>query len=1336
MTARAERPLLYVIHALADEGWVLGRMLPALGLAEGQYRTQTGGGLGALQIDQIVKAVEDCRFTAIVVSSAWDRFREFAMTLALHVAVEAGDPKFVVITRGVPPESLSLGLRVWSNLDCADEEKTKQCLGRLRKHLDLAVPIAPPRPESPYPGLAAFTEDNGPLLFGREADSAEVVRRIHNCHRRILLHGPSGVGMSSLIDGAVLPALPSREYLVKTVARGGDPLSALRASVAALEIPDLAPALDAYLQPARDGTAAEAEIVQLRAGLSAIYPLDPRRRIVVVDSLEAVLDCEDAFTRTAFFHVLGVLWSQSWCTVILCMRSDSRGLLVAEPCWHELEGCQYAVRPLEEAGLRAAIEMPARRAGVYVDPALVEWLVHGAGRERSPLPLPLLQLVLEELWAGLEWRYLKIESSEPSSIQARRVLVATLAAHAGRVLQSLTEDGDQDLALRILLDFVQPVDGHPDARRQRTLRKLRWWTYTRDLATPVRPRRHRRQPRLRADGQAGQFERVLGILVEGRLITAGAGDPPVTAERHFDLVHDALITGWPALATCLEEGRAALLQDRRLEVWLDNDGEAHSGGRPSRAARWMPWAVLVAALVVGGGALVRSSTRRPIAACEHAARSESWQDDPHVCLESYEVTRDPQDLRWAAESFMAAGDLERGGEIARRIVNDPSYVDGLRILSDVNLRAKPPDTDAAQRYASLAFDVSRRLGDEHRMMDAASSLSKAAHQAGDFTVALSSADQVAQLAERLGEQREALTAQLLRADVLRHLGDTAGVETVLAQAHAINPCDSAWAHLELGRLDLDTGRDGLARHELARAEDSSRWCGDPAVSRSIDLAMAWWLRRRDPAGALGKLDAVSRIEGESPEALLLRGYLAADRGALAEADALFTRAEAIDAPGPAWGWRIAYARAELAELRGGPYDGLLAEQSYRRAIAMIIALRGRAQVRSAYLMSSHRGPYDGLIGALARAGRWRDVLAVVSELDASDMLRAAADARDRAPLELMLLPSSPSTAASPPATIEATLAAWRSRDLVVVIAPARHQIGAGKERAYRLRLAGGQVTGEDIGDASAVRQWAEELYADPGDKLAARALGRILVPPEQSAETLDVLALGALGKVPLPALRDEAGQLIIARRPLARVLSLRPGAPSPRSTEPPVIIADSAGDLFNAGLEGYSVASLLGPGARASGAYVSTAATRAALWTASRAELLHVAGHAVEQGGWRALLLSDGTAAPDEIVQRRLAPRLAVLACSGSAAAHDEEGWGSLAAALLEAGTSTVIAADRTLHDAVSLSLMRAFYAQAGWRTDPARALARAQRIASSDPALSVSSWATFTVLRRPPSQD
>jgi len=689
---------------------------------------------------------------------------------------------------------------------------------------------------------------------------------------------------------------------------------------------------------------------------------------------------------------------------------------------------------------------------------------------------------------------------------------------------------------------------------------------------------------------------------------------------------------------------------------------------------------------------------------------------------------------------MYLGELDRADELARRLLTGPLHGDGHRILSFVMLRRG--SGDAARMHATVAFATHVAARDESGLTSDAVLLAQAAWQVGDFTASLDAADVALSLARRLHDPRNEVAAQLARADALRRMGDTVGAADTLTSAieRAADPCDKAWAQLKKAMCQMEGGQDGLAMLALTMAEEANRLCGSQAISISIALNQAWLLRWKDPAGALARLDEVERSQGKHVEILLLRGYLAADRGALGEADRYLTTAASLDPPDADWPWEIALARAELFEQRGRRLGDLPAEHHYRRATTMVASLRSSARARSAYLVASHRGPYDGLIALLARNGRWRDVLAVVLELNASDMLRATAAevvTHDRTPVELDT-PASTSIV-TPSSTVGDVLSAWRSRDLVIVIAPSRRQIGSGLERAYRLRILHGEVTGEDVGDASTARTWADDLFADPGDREAARALGRMIVPPGAADETLHVLAVGPLGKVPLAALRDEDGLPSIARRPLVRVLALQANGPEARGASPPVVMADPRGDLPGAAVEGSVVAAALGPGAQVSGSGTPFLATRARLWAARDAELLHVAAHVANLGRGRALRLADGDVDPAEMVRGRLAPRLAVLAGCGSAAAKDEEGWGSVAAALLESGTAVVIATDRSVGDAASLAVMRNFYAQPDWRADPARALARVQRAldaraaTSREEATRPRSWAAFSVLRRPP---
>jgi tetratricopeptide (TPR) repeat protein len=607
------QPLLYLCYAPADDAWVHGRMVHELGLKNGQYRTRADDRLGELQLHEIASAVEECRFTVLIASSAarWDKLAQFAAGLAQHagVADEHDAPRLVIVARDFALGSgaeLPLEQRALVGLDCSDEAHTVEALARLRKILALEPPIDE-RPACPYPGLERFTAANRDLLFGRDGDKHAILQRLRACHTRILVVGPSGSGKSSLIHAAVLPELAPRDHVVQVVPRGGDLAAALRATIDALEVPKLGTALDHYVRTVPGAT--DAEIEHARTQLRATPIPDERRRVVVIDPLEEIFASDDADARETLLHLLSGLWSLPWCTVIMCMRADFYGAVMALRCWRELESSQYPVPPLDEAGLVAAIVEPANHAGVHVDAALVERLIREIDRDRSSVPLPLLQVALKELWAHLRWRYLAVADYEHIVNHDQRGLGAVLAVHAEAVVQALTGPGDRAVAQRILLDLVHLGEGRPHTRRRRTLDDLR-----------------------RSGDAPDQLERVLERLVQGRLVTTSDGDHATArgdarrtrgaridsrgepaaevAERHVDLAHDTLITGWPALAGWIVERRDDLRTQRRF------DARAAAGGLLNAAelSELTHWIATPTGVALGASEAVRTLVRRSASA--------------------------------------------------------------------------------------------------------------------------------------------------------------------------------------------------------------------------------------------------------------------------------------------------------------------------------------------------------------------------------------------------------------------------------------------------------------------------------------------------------------------------------------------------------------------------------------------------------------------------------------------------------------------------------------------------------------------------------------------------
>ncbi|MEU7829014.1 tetratricopeptide repeat protein [Nonomuraea sp. NPDC049129] len=70
----------------------------------------------------------------------------------------------------------------------------------------------------PYVGLRSYTKDDQDRFFGRDAKAYEV-SVMWQAHRLTVLHGPSGVGKTSLLEAGVLPALADKRVNVLPIGR-------------------------------------------------------------------------------------------------------------------------------------------------------------------------------------------------------------------------------------------------------------------------------------------------------------------------------------------------------------------------------------------------------------------------------------------------------------------------------------------------------------------------------------------------------------------------------------------------------------------------------------------------------------------------------------------------------------------------------------------------------------------------------------------------------------------------------------------------------------------------------------------------------------------------------------------------------------------------------------------------------------------------------------------------------------------------------------------------------------------------------------------------------------
>jgi DNA-binding SARP family transcriptional activator/WD40 repeat protein len=369
----------------------------------------------------------------------------------------------------------------------------------------------------PFKGLAVFDVGDAGLFFGRERPVAEMVSRLAGAPLLAVV-GPSGSGKSSAMRAGLLAALaegalPGSERWAPVVMRPGEhPVASLAAA----------------MPPAAPG----------------------ERVLLAVDQFEETFTlCRDAAERAAFADAL----LRTGGPVVLAVRADFYGRCAAYPELAESIGAnQVLVGPMRRGELRRAIELPARRAGLRVEPELVERLLDDAGGE--PGALPLLSSALLELWHGREGRELSLAAYERTG--GLHGAVARLAESAYSRL-----DRQQQLAARrILLRLAGEDAGSGAVRRRAPLEELD----------------------TERDDDA---RRALDVLASARLVTVGEGSA--------DVAHEALLREWPRLRGWLEQDAEGRRVHHRLAVaareWDAggrDPGELYRGARLAATLDW------------------------------------------------------------------------------------------------------------------------------------------------------------------------------------------------------------------------------------------------------------------------------------------------------------------------------------------------------------------------------------------------------------------------------------------------------------------------------------------------------------------------------------------------------------------------------------------------------------------------------------------------------------------------------------------------------------------------------------------------------------------------------
>jgi DNA-binding winged helix-turn-helix (wHTH) protein len=237
----------------------------------------------------------------------------------------------------------------------------------------------------PYPGLAAFTEDDAEFFFGRETEVTQLWRKL-TTRRLLAVIGPSGVGKSSLLHAGLIPSAPNG-WGALICQPGEAPFAALARS--------LAPQFEGDPE-------AISKLVDVSDENTALALLSRWRQLheqalLIIDQFEELFTQCPAEVQAQFADLLGRIAREADIHVLLSMRDDFHYRCHEHPALAPVFDSIVPISAPARADLRRALIEPATRFGFsFEEEGIVEDMLDAVEGERGALPL--LAFSIARLW--------------------------------------------------------------------------------------------------------------------------------------------------------------------------------------------------------------------------------------------------------------------------------------------------------------------------------------------------------------------------------------------------------------------------------------------------------------------------------------------------------------------------------------------------------------------------------------------------------------------------------------------------------------------------------------------------------------------------------------------------------------------------------------------------------------------------------------------------------------------------------------------------------------------------------------------------------------------------
>jgi formylglycine-generating enzyme required for sulfatase activity len=254
---------------------------------------------------------------------------------------------------------------------------------------------------SPFPGLRAYTDKDGPIFFGRGRETDDLLALLRDPSQRVIaVVGASGSGKSSLVWAGLIPRLMQGAlegsadwaWVRFTPGKWGDnPFTALAAC--------WEPALEAQGQSVRELAVALQQAPEHYDGLLRMALAnrpESAELLLFIDQFEELFTLVKPDYRPAFVRLLLALTQSARIRLVLSVRADFYAQCVEQGLAEALRTGSYPLAAPGAVALYQMVTQPAALGGLSFEDGLVDDLLKDTVSE--PGALPLLAFALERLY--------------------------------------------------------------------------------------------------------------------------------------------------------------------------------------------------------------------------------------------------------------------------------------------------------------------------------------------------------------------------------------------------------------------------------------------------------------------------------------------------------------------------------------------------------------------------------------------------------------------------------------------------------------------------------------------------------------------------------------------------------------------------------------------------------------------------------------------------------------------------------------------------------------------------------------------------------------------------